>query len=80
MTRTIDKLYKRSFTDAYFFGYVYSLQKNLPTCSIKKSVRNFMNAHQLTDDDVNEITLISTYSRMNSEYRETLKTKKDVKE
>ncbi len=75
MTETIDKLYKRSFTDAYFFGYVSSIRKNLPTVSVKSAVKNFMNSHSLNDDDVNEGSLVSTFNRMNSEYLGTLKTK-----
>lgn len=75
MTKTVDKIYKRSFTDAYFFGWINSIRKNLPTVSIEKAVLNFMNEHDLTDADVCMETIVSKFKRMNDEYFESQKTK-----
>lgn len=73
MVKGLFKLYKRSFTEAYFFGYVSCLKENV-SVTTEKAVLNFMNHHKLTDADVNVKSLISTYNRMKTEYFDTQKT------
>jgi hypothetical protein len=74
MTKDIFKLYKRSFTDAYFFGYVSSLKDNVPGATNEKAVLNFMRKHGVSEENVKLRTLLSTYNRMNKEYFETQRT------
>lgn len=69
----IKKLYKHPFEHAYFFGWVNSTQENLPTVSIQKAILNYMNKHQISEDEQNIETLTTRFKRMKLELLESQK-------
>ena len=73
MVKSIPKIHKRSFFDAYFFGYVSSIVDNVGMASKEKAVLNFMNKHGLSEEVTSINTYISKYQRMQKEYFEMQK-------
>lgn len=69
------KFYKRNLFDHMMFAHVKCIQHNLPTVTIEKAVLNFIDMYDIDEGEVSAESLRLKYYRMDSEYRETLKTK-----
>lgn len=63
----LQKFYQRRAQDVYFFGWVRALTMNMPAVTIKDAIRNYMEAHSLTDKDFNCESAMVSYERMTKE-------------
>lgn len=81
MTSTIKsslpKLVKRNAYDLVMFGFIQGIRFNFSGISIDTAIGFFRKAYNLTEEDLNTETARTTYSRMQTEYLDSLKKPKE---
>lgn len=63
----IPALYKRNALNLSLFGYIRGARAALHTISVPEAIGMFMEEYGLDDDDINRLSALNTYNRMQKE-------------
>lgn len=73
----LEKFAKRNIVDVMMFTWVMCMRANFPTASVEKCMQNFANKNRKDDLDFNIESELVKYYRMDKEFREMQRSKKD---